>query len=140
MSGQIRFSSKFMVVHLGGDMLVDVIESAGLDLSKLDFWYKITDATARKLTVNGGMFTHALSEYDVPATAGLVANTSPAYPYLQYTRGAVPTVQITGDPNVAKSDANTYRRRLFTFSIVGGNLVLSNIHNMGAIEIGSYWA
>lgn len=139
-SNGLSFSQGFTVRNVGGSTMID-FEADPFSLSNLDFWYTITDALVRTISINGGYFRHALTRYLVPSTTAVALTVSPSYVYLEYSRGSTPTVQVTGDLNVTDSDANTYRKLLFTFLISSSGYVQDPlIHNMGSIEIGSNWA
>jgi hypothetical protein len=116
---------------------------AGLDMTHIDFGYDITDTTARKVSFNPGVFRMGQSHFTVPASADVIINSSPAYIYLEYLRGAAAATLMppTANINLTIPDANAYRHLFYTFTISDSDgLEEPTIHHLGGVFVGAYWA
>jgi len=116
--------------------------TSGIDMTNIDFGYVVTDVTARTTNINPGVFRHSQQHFTVLGAVDVEISTSPAYIYIEYTRGGAPLLMPpTNDLNTTIPDTDAYRHLLYTFTISSsGGLQDPTIHHLGGIFIGAYWA
>lgn len=136
-----KYSQDFYVARTGKQMYIALDTSAGINLDKLDFWYRITNRTERKVKINKGILRIGLSVFLVPETE-IQITADPTYVFVQYDRAQAsgPTIEISTEISDVSPTGQIYRHLLYTLEITTeGGVRVQNIHHIGSIQTGTYW-